>query len=222
LKAPQNRRKETPMSMTRLLPSFALAAMLVTGCSIFNRDTPATASFMLDAPPQQKAQGASLGSVMIRSLAAVEPYDSRAFVYKMAGGEWRYDSYNGFLCAPSDMMTEAVARAFQASGRFDLVATPSVATVTEFATEIVVEEMYSDFSDTANPKAIVKLRMYLLERASGRSGVVGQSVGGASVAIKETSPKAVADALSAAAGQAIGQLVAALPAEKPTAVPPKQ
>ena len=61
--------------------------------------------------------------------------------------------------------------------------------------------------------------MYLLERSSGRGGVLAQSTGAAAVPIKEASPKAVADALSDATGQAIAQLVAALPAARPTVAP---
>lgn len=191
----------------------AVAATLVLGaCSVFDRETPTASHFLLAPPAQAKADGATLGSIVVRGASAVRPFDAQGFVYKLSNGQWRIDAYNGFLASPPDMVTEAIVRACAQSGRFATVAAAGVSTQTDLVLETVVQDFYADFTDRAAPFAVVQLRTYVLDRRSGRGQVLRQLDGKASEPLVDGSPKAVVDALSVATAEAIAAIIGQLPA----------
>jgi ABC-type uncharacterized transport system auxiliary subunit len=205
----------------RLHPRFAparlcavAAALLLGACNVFDREAPSASHFLLAPPVQAKAEGATLGSIVVRGASAVKPFDAQGFVYKLSNGQWRIDAYNGFLASPPDMVTEALVRACAQSGRFATVAAAGVATQTDLALETVVQDFYADFTDRAAPFAVVQLRTYVLDRRSGRGQVLRQLDGKASEPLVDGSPKAVVDALSVATAEAIAAIVTQLPASE--------
>jgi ABC-type uncharacterized transport system auxiliary subunit len=206
-----------PRARTRVAPvrlCVAAAALLLGACSVFDRETPSASHFLLAPPAQAKADGAALGSIVVRGASAVRPFDAQGFVYKLSNGQWRIDAYNGFLASPPDMVTEALVRACAKSGRFATVAAAGVATQTDLALETVVQDFYADFTDRAAPLAVVQLRTYVLDRRSGRGQVLRQLDGKASEPLADGSPKAVVDALSVATAEAIAAILAQLPASE--------
>ena len=191
-----------------------LVALAPAACSIFDRSAPSATHFLLVPPPQAKAEGAPLGSVIVRRASVVNPYDVRGFVYRLANSEWRIDAYNGFIAEPADMITDALMRGFERSGRFGVVAGLGLAASTDLAAETLVEEFFVDFSPKlAKPTAMVHMRTLLVDRRSGRGGVLATLRAHAEVPLADGSPQAVCDALSLAVGQAVAQVVAQLPAD---------
>jgi len=190
----------------------AVSAALLGGCSIFDRPAPTASHFLLDVPAQPRAEGAALGSLVVRRATAISPYDSRGFVYRLANGEWRVDTYNGFLTEPTDMVSDAMMRGFEQCGRFALVTGPGFTSATDYAAETVMEAFYADFSDPARPMAVVQLRTYITDRSGGGAGVLQTLVVEARVPLPDGTPRGVSEGMSGAVGQAIAQLVAKLPA----------
>lgn len=190
----------------------AASAVLLGGCSMFDRPAPTASHFLLDVPAQTRAEGASLGSLVVRRATAISPYDSRGFVYRLANGEWRVDAYNGFLTEPTDMVSDAMMRGLEQSGRFGLVSGPGFTATTDFAAETVMEAFYADFTDPARPIAVVQLRTYITDRSGGVGSVLQTLSADARVPLPDGSPRGVSEGMSAAVGQAIAQLVAKLPA----------
>ena len=189
----------------------AIAAGAAVGCSPFDRDAPSASHFML-APPQQTAHaGAPLGSIVVRRVAVQRPFDSRGFVYRLSNGQWRKDSYNGFLADPSDMVTDALARALERSGRFAWVSPPTGTAPTDLAAETMVESFHCDFSDPGQPVAIVRLRMYLLDRADSGVRMKALLDGAGTAPLADGSPRAVADALGIAVSIALDGVISQLP-----------
>lgn len=194
----------------------ATLALACAGCSLFDRTSPNAEQFMLAPQPVVAHEGASLGSVVVRRVLIQRPFDSRGFVYRMANGQWRVDAYSGFLADPSDMIAEAMARAFEGSRRFSMVTTAAVAVPTDLAAEAVVESFHSDYSDPAKPVAVVRMRTYILARNEGHA-VRAALESGASEPIASSSPNAVAAALSVAVARAIDGAVSQLPKDAPAA-----
>lgn len=194
----------------RLLASCAAAALLA-GCANFERDSPSSAYFML-APPQQAAQqGAPLGSILVRRAAVQRPFDSRGFVYRLSNGQWRTDAYNGFLADPSDMVTDALSRALERSGRFAWVGPSTGTAPTDLAAESVVEAFYCDFSNPGEPVAVVRLRTYLLDRADSGVRMRLALEGAGTAPLADGSPRAVADGLGVALSVALNGVISQLP-----------
>jgi len=196
---------------TRRVLAFCAAAAACAGCANLERDSPSSAHFMLAPPPQTAQPGEPLGSIAVRRVAVQRPFDSRGFVYRLSNGQWRTDSYNGFLADPGDMITDALSRALERSGRFSWISPPGGTAPTDLSAEAQVESFYCDFSDAGQPVAIVRLRVYLLERAD--SGVRMKLLldGAGTAPLADGSPRAVADALGAALSIALQGVVSQLP-----------
>ena len=185
-------------------------ALACSGCNLFDRTSPNAEQFMLTPQPVAVHEGPSLGSVVVRRVLIQRPFDARGFVYRMANGQWRVDAYNGFLADPSDMIADAMARAFEGSRRFSMVTTAAVAVPTDLAAEAVVESFHCDYSDPAKPVAVVRMRMYILARNEGHA-VRAALESSASAPVESSSPSAVAAALSVAVARALDGAVSQLP-----------
>jgi ABC-type uncharacterized transport system auxiliary subunit len=207
---PQSSVRRRRVARVPLAAALAAAALL-GGCSMFDRPAPTASHFLLDVPAQPRAEGAVLGSIVVRRATAISPYDARGFVYRLANGEWRIDAYNGFLTEPSDMISDALMRGLGQTGRFGLVSGPGFVATTDFALETVVEAFYADFSDPARPAAVVQLRSYVTDRSGGVGSVLQSLSADARVALPDGSPRGVSQGMSAAVGEAIARLVAQLP-----------
>lgn len=202
--------------LARLVAATAASAVLLLGgCRLFGGSSPSAALFMLAPPPCEAMAGPSLGSVSVRRLTALPPFDVSAFVYRNEDGTWRIDPYDGFAADPSDMLALGMVQAFEASRRFDFVAYDMLAARSELLLEGAVEEFYSDFARVEGFEAKVRLRVYLSRRHGGHRGVVFTCVGEGRAPIASQTPGAVAEALSLAAGRAIEQIVRALPERLP-------
>ena len=118
------------MRMKPLILSLALSASLLGGCNMFDRNAPTASNYLLAPPAQAKVEGPLLGTIVVRPASAIRPYDNKGFVYKLANGQWRVDGYNGFLAGPPDMIADALMRACEVSGRFNVVTGSGLATQT--------------------------------------------------------------------------------------------
>ncbi|MFZ9880062.1 MAG: ABC-type transport auxiliary lipoprotein family protein [Phycisphaerales bacterium] len=202
----------------RILAQAAVAAVLAllpASCSIFDRESPQGASFMLAARDHAPQQGASLGTIVVGRYSAMPPFDGRMLLYCLPDGTWRTDPYNGFIANPTDMLCDLTARAFEQSGRFSTVVVEGAVVSVDLAAEGVIEQFYADYSDRANPAAVVRLRVYLVDRRGLRSAFVSQAIADARAPISGDGAGAVADALGAAVGMALAKLTEQLPAELP-------
>lgn len=192
-----------------------LCAVALAGCSLFDRGFQPTASYLIAPPKQAPFEGEKFGSVMVTRFGAIPPHDGKSFLYHNTDGTWRQDPYAGFIANPSDMMSEAFARALEQSGRCEMVGVEGVAMRFDFSVEGVIEAFYSDFSNPAEPKAVVRMRAYLLDRRSGGPVLVDQMVGSGSAPIAAAEPGKVAEAMSAATGVAIRAMLEDLMREVP-------
>ena len=184
--------------------TLALAcAVGLAGCSLFDRGFQPSASYLISPPPQPPVAGDKLGSVMVTRFGAIPPHDGKSFLYHNTDGTWRQDPYAGFIANPSDMMSDALARALEQSGRCGMVGVEGVAMRFDFSIEGVIEAFYADFSQPGAPKAVVRVRAYLIDRRVGAPKLVDQMVGSGTAPIAAAEPGKVAEALSAAAGAAI-------------------
>lgn len=201
--------------------TLALAcAVGLSGCSLFDRGFQPSSSYLIAPPQQQPLQGERLGSVMVARFGAIPPHDGKSFLYHNTDGTWRQDPYAGFIANPSDMMSDALARALEQSGRCEMVGVEGVAMRFDFSIEGVIEAFYADFSDPAGAKAVVRMRAYLLDRRGGAPKLVDQMVGSGTAPIAAAEPGKVAAALSAAAGAAIHSMLLDLTGELPKTAAP--
>ena len=191
-----------------------VCALGLSGCSLFDRGFQPSASYLIAPPPQVPLAGEKLGSLMVTRFGAIPPYDGKSFLYRNTDGTWRQDPYAGFIANPSDMMSDALARALEQSGRCEMVGVEGVAMRFDFSIEGVIEAFYADFSEPDAPKAVVRVRAYLLDRRAGAPKLVDQMVGSGTAPIAAAEPGKVAEALSAAVGMAIHELLEDLSVER--------
>lgn len=205
-----------PNHANRVLTTAALAAALLAGgCNLFDRTAPVSALYLLDPAPQSRREGAQLGALTVRSFSAAQPFDGPAFVYRLADGSWSRDAYDGFAADPASMLTGAAVDAFDASGRFGVVAREGLAARSELALDGVVEAFYADFPQEPAPgsvgETVVRLRLYLSSRSGGDAAVVFSTIAEGRAPIARRASGDVASSFSAASAQALGKALDALP-----------
>jgi ABC-type uncharacterized transport system auxiliary subunit len=211
------RHAERSPSTVRVLA--LVCALGLSGCSLFDRGFQPSTSYLIAPPPQVPLAGERFGSLMVTRFGAIPPHDGKSFLYRNTDGTWRQDPYAGFIANPSDMMSDALVRALEQSGRCEMVGVESVAMHFDFSIEGVIEAFYADFSEPDAPKAVVRVRAYLLDRRAGAPKLVDQVVGSGTAPITAAEPGKVAEALSAAVGMAIHELLEDLTVELPKASP---
>jgi ABC-type uncharacterized transport system auxiliary subunit len=207
-----------PAATPSIVRTLAIGCVIgLGGCSLFDRGFQPSASYLIAPPQQSPMKGEKLGSVMITRFSAIPPFDGKPFLYHNTDGTWRQDPYAGFIANPTDMISDAVSRALEQSGRCEMVGVEGVAMRFDFSIEGVIESFHADFSEPAEPKAVVKLRAYLLDRRAGAPKLVDQMVGVGTAPIAASEPGKVADAMSAATGVAIHSLLEDLAGALPPA-----
>lgn len=206
----------TPHAATTVARALLLAtALSAAGCSMFDRAYQPSASYLVSPPPCGPLEGEAFPSIMVNRFSAIPPFNGRAFLYHNSDGTWREDAYAGFISSPSDMVCDAVAHALEESGRCRMVGVEGIAMRFDYSFDGVIESFYADFSQKDAPKAVVRLRGYLLDRRDGGAKLVHQMNGEGAAPIAAAEAGAVADAMSRATGEAIRRMLEQLPRTLP-------
>ncbi len=198
------------------LVTFIAFAAALSGCSFFNRKAPSGELFRLNPVVGVAFPGPKLGSILIDRTNASPPFDGAAFIYRLSDGAWRLDPYNGFIANPGDMLTANLMQAFDASGRFDLVASSRAGVRCDLSFESVLTDFYADFADPLAPAAITTIRGYLVDRRGFRPVVLAAFDGMGKAPIESDTPREVADALAESSTNAINALLQQLPQTIPS------
>jgi len=99
----------------------------------------------------------------VRLLRVASPYNGQAFVYKTTGNEFRTDYYNGFIAAPDQLLTGSLIAWLLRAGPFDSVVDVASGIPARYVLEGNVTALYGDYSDKAIPKAVMVVRIFLLD-----------------------------------------------------------
>ncbi|MFC1677288.1 hypothetical protein ACFL3G_09530 [Planctomycetota bacterium] len=150
-------------SKVTTLCNLMIVSMALSGCGP-KRIAYNQRNFVLETSrnsPQQKISKDVILNVQNFSIDVA--FSSKSLVYRKGQSEYETDFYNQFLIRPDDMITEKTRGWLSESGLFKLVLEPGSYTEATHMLEGNIIALYGDFSEESSPKAMAKIRFFLVK-----------------------------------------------------------
>ena len=173
--------------------------LFLTGC--LSKPALVTKRFALQTPTiPSSAPEKGAGTLVVPPVEVSPLFANQAFVYRIGPSEYETDPYAGFLVPPDQSLTIPVRACLANSSLFANVIGPDSLLKPDKVLQIQVTELYGDFREAKQPKAVLALR------------VVFANVGGGVILQKEysrhlTIQKNTAAAVVAGWNQALGEIM---------------
>ncbi|MBX3748334.1 MAG: membrane integrity-associated transporter subunit PqiC [Verrucomicrobiae bacterium] len=182
------------------------------GCRL-QRPPLAPRTFVLDPPaPAASVVQTGSGVLLVRPFRVAPAFEARPFVIRLADNEYATDAYHLFLLPPTTLLTEAWARWFRETGRFDHVTTGGSQASVTHVLEGEITELYGDYRDPAQPRARIAMELRIFHPWQGpASPVQWRHRASQSVPL----PRAGADELVAGWNEALAAVAHAVAADWP-------
>ena len=149
---------------------YAVASLVcvigLTGC--LSRTPLKQQTFVFDSPDMVATNPAADNHVLaIRRLQIAAPFDGRSLVYRT--GEFTYvdDPYAVFLAAPEEELLAPVRAGLCREGDFSTVVGTGSALKADTLIEINVSQLYGDFREPANAKAVLTMQFLFFDATKG-------------------------------------------------------
>lgn len=182
------------------------AITFLASCSL-SRPAPVKGMFLLEPTMPAAAATPKPNSVRVGVVTVAAPFRGKTFVYR--DGELRYeaDYYDEFFVAPAIMMSEAAAKALNASNVFRrVVPFGAAAEDGDYVLDGFVSEFYADARAKAAPVAVITVTFYLTPTNVAAPGVVWSREYQQRAAASGTSAVEMAKAWSAALTKILADL----------------
>ena len=142
----------------------AVAAVVVaSGCAVPAREYAAKRHYVLEAARAGRTQAAAAAPVVkVRRFAVSDRFAGTGFVYRTGDVTVESDFYNEFFVPPASLVTEAAQTWLAASGIFSHVGSGGSGPDAAYTLEGEVGTLLGDFSDAAQPKAVLALSLVLI------------------------------------------------------------
>ena len=148
---------------TTVLAALTLVA-LIAACSTLNRPAPDRRFYNITALRPEAAQPAKDKTVLkVRPLQISPAYQGKDLVYRLGEVEFESDYYNSFFVQPSTNLSQQVEQWLGRAGIFENVVDSTSQVADTHLLEGMVNSLYGDFRDRANPKAVLEMQFFLLK-----------------------------------------------------------
>lgn len=150
----------------------SLVACACAGCS-FGQPAPQGRQFLLQAGPTDPSpqHPTPSGSIVVSAARVVPPFGERAFVYRIGADEYKADPYNGFLAAPSLMVTNETIEWLRGNAVFGTVCGEGVVCDARYRLQHVVESLCAEFVPGTS-QAVVRIRYFVTDQDRSPQAVV--------------------------------------------------
>lgn len=181
------------------------AALVLTGCASTGY-TP-TRYFMVEVPHQTSVHTTEGPSLGYRPLIAAKPYRSVAMAFRPANNELAYRFNEEWAEYPADTVTRALADALQATGQFADVGDATLMPLPAFILTGAIRAYHEDRT-TSPAAAILEVHLELRERRGEIA--LWDHVLTVHEPMADSSPAALASAMTKAVTQAVEEAAAAI------------
>lgn len=196
----------------------AVACLFTASCASLSRPATDRQLYALDPggparPPDRNVRTVSADgpALRVRRLHVANPYGGTAFVYRTAGGAFRTDYYNGFIAPPAELLTGALVDRLSRAGGFATVIDSTSSVPARYTLEGNVTAIFGDYADGKAPKAVVRMKVFVLDEQAGGSRLAFQKEYDATAPVRPASVPSLVDGWNRAIRSVLDQLEADLP-----------
>ncbi|MBK1690580.1 PqiC family protein [Ectothiorhodospira mobilis] len=210
-----------PWNPATLLLGLALA-LLLAGCSVApQRDAPVKSSYLLEPHrPAGAEQGPGTGQAVIAGVRVAPAFSGRGLVQRLGEGRYRADFHHEWFAPVRDQVDTATGDWLRRAGVFAALLPRSLMRQADFRLDLVVTDLYGDFSDPARPEAVAGLQVFVGDlRPCARGSAVRPLAFAARVPLEDDRPRTLAAGLSRALGRVLTRLETRLREDHPAAAP---
>lgn len=157
---------------TSLCLAFVACQLLfLCGCSL-SKAYPAKNYYYLSAT--RNADGSPLRSKVLRvqPLEISSAYAGKGLVSRLSEVEYESDYYAEFFTRPNDMITEQLVSWLRESGQFQEVIGEASTLSAEWVIEGVIDGLYADLREPAQPKAVLSFQIRMIDDRGRRPEVI--------------------------------------------------
>ena len=174
--------------------SLVASAVLISGCGAKSYEKQ---HYLLDAQRvPSTVTGDNQNIVEVRRFTVETAFSTKGLTYRKGEFEYESDFYNEFLIAPGAMVTEKVRNWLSASGLSRRVLDPGSYLDPTCVLEGNIIALYGDFRGKSSPKAVMEIRVFLLEmKAGAEPAIVFGKTYKSSIAFESEGPDALVRAL---------------------------
>lgn len=148
-----------------LKASFITILLAVPGC---NQKSYEKQQYLLDVQRTSAAADTKNTNIIEVRRFTIDPaFSSKQFTYRIRDFEYKSDFYNEFFTPPAIMITEKTRNWLSESGLFQRVSESAGFMTPSHIIEGNIIALYGDFRDISSPKAVMEIRVCLLETKSG-------------------------------------------------------
>ena len=214
--------KKVSSHLLSLLSLIILAvAFGFSGCAL-NRPYPEKSSYMPDVSSIGNKTIHSLPlRIKIRNTRVVAPFEGKAFVYRLANGQWETDFYHEWFAYPRDMVTEACISVLTQSDQFASVTSEDSLIKADYYLEGTLIESYLDRRNSDKLESVLKTRWVLIPNKPSLKPVSSEGewnkVYEERLELEQDTPNAYAKASATGLSHTLSQLVSDLHQQLETA-----
>ena len=169
----------TPLAAPALSLLAGALALSLTGCgSLFKQPNPNKMTYLLptmgsltSGSGEVADRGGATGVVTaVRPFRIASEYSDKSLTYRLGTVEMERDYYNAWLVSPDAMITERLREWLAASGLVGQVQDSGSLVAANYIIEGSIIEFGGDYTNDAQLKAVVSIRLTLLPAARAESG----------------------------------------------------
>jgi ABC-type uncharacterized transport system auxiliary subunit len=204
-------------SARRPARGLALAAALLT-CACASKLPRAPETFTIDPPAPRPAPAATATRVVtLRRVEVVPTYAGSELVYRISEHGIERDPYASLAAPPAWILTSAVRGYLRDADFIRDVVAPGEGMPVDAEIEPALTELYGDFSNPAEPAAVLSLHFRVLARASGAAAAREILLKSYTrrIPLSQRTAAAVVAAWNRALGEIMGEFLADLKAVLP-------
>lgn len=183
----------------------ALGTLAVAACSL-RQPAVVTEDYALPLPvaPAGMTGGKT---VSVLPFTASPAASGQMFLYRADDLRYERDFYNRFLAPPAQMLTGSL-RQWILQSKAAGVREPGAPLSSDFIVQPGLNELYADYRDTSQPRAVVSMVMVLIRRDPSGNRQVFERTYRQEVPMAEVSPSAAVDGWSRATARIFGKFTA--------------
>jgi len=190
---------------THHLASVLLISLLVfPGCVNLKRKYPDVRTYSLELADQNHlAYSGQPVTARLNLFKSAPAYTDLYLVYRSGETTYESDFYNQFMSLPMQMIEDQMQAWLQGSPLFKFVLPPANAAISDFTIDGRLLELYADYRDTKNPKAVLKLQLTVNDSKPQIPVVAFQKIYSQAIPMKAVSANALVEGWNKALEQVV-------------------